>query len=179
MAFTRLAVVGVLAFACTALAADWPGYPGPHGGNGTPYEAPLVERWADAKLAWISDVPIPNGMAGEAPADKESHFGYFPRVMGSRVVCGGGDTDQLHLYVAGPIGFRRLDDARIPNAWGYEMPMMPALADGWVYLRTHNRLVCIDLRVGHTVTPLGQTEVMQKWRSRPTEFVPQRTGIER
>jgi outer membrane protein assembly factor BamB len=85
-------------------------------------------------------------VVGEAPAAKEGHFGYFPRVMGSRIICGGADTDQLHLYTSDPKDFQLLDDAKIPNAWGYEMPMMPALADGRMYFRTHDRLVCMDLR---------------------------------
>jgi outer membrane protein assembly factor BamB len=99
-------------------------------------------------------------VSGTAAAAKESHFGYFPRVMGGRVVCGGADSDQLHLYTADPRDFRLLDDATIANAWGYEMPMMPALADGRMYWRTHDRLVCIDLRAGAKGVPLGGSSLL-------------------
>ena len=101
-------------------------------------------------------------VVGTAPANRESHFGYFPRVMGSRLVCGGGDTDQLHLYDADPANFRLLDDAKIANAWGYETPILPALAAGRLFLRTHDRLVCIDLRAEAAGGKLlGETDVLR------------------
>jgi len=96
-----------------------------------------------------------------APAAKEGHFGYFPRLMGGRIICAGADSDQLHMYTSDPADFRLLDDAKIPNAWGYEMPILPALADGRMYLRTHDRLVCIDLRAdAKEGKPLGQTTLL-------------------
>lgn len=93
-------------------------------------------------------------LLSRAPAIRERHFGYFPRVMGNRVICGGGDTNELHLYGIRGDQIELLDDASIQNAWGYEMPIMPALADGRAYLRTHDRLICIDLRKGAKGTPL-------------------------
>lgn len=95
-----------------------------------------------------------------APAENEPHFGYSLRVLGDRVLGGGADHDNLHLYAAGAQNFRLLEDAPIINAWGYEMPLLPALADGSIYLRTQSRLVCIDLRRGSTAgIPLAGSQV--------------------
>ncbi len=134
-----------------------PGLAWPAAANGHMY----VESNPRGKLICVE---LATGtVVGEAPAAKEKHFGYFPRVMGSRVVCGGADTDQLHLYTSDPKDFRLLDDAPIPNAWGYEMPMMPALADGRIYFRTHDRLVCVDLRKdAKDGTPLVPADLAQK-----------------
>ncbi len=96
-----------------------------------------------------------------APADKERHFGYFLTLMGDRLICGGGDTNQMHLYNADPKSFARLDDVLMPNAWGYEMAILPALVDGRMVLRTHDRLICVDLRRGITSGKrLGETNYM-------------------
>jgi outer membrane protein assembly factor BamB len=130
------------------------------------------QNWAAAQggFAYVETAPrgrlicidlARGSVAGTAPAEKDSHFGYFPRILGHRILCGGGDTDQLHLYDADPKRFRLLDDAFIPNAWGYEMPILPALADGRMYLRTHDRLACIDLRRDAPEgTPLKDTPLL-------------------
>jgi hypothetical protein len=102
-------------------------------------------------------------VAATAPAAKEMHFGYWPQVMGSRILCGGADSDQLHWYTSDPKDFRLLDDAPIPNAWGYEMAMQSAMADGRMYLRTHSRLVCIDLRAEATEgEPLAKRDYLRE-----------------
>ncbi len=140
--------------------------PGTYGSPSHASPAVAGDHWISetkprGKLLWVE---LATGrIADTAPAEKEGHFGYFPRVMGTRVVCGGADTDQLHLYAVGPDGLRLLDDARIPNAWGYETGVLPALADGRMVFRTHDRLVCLDLRKGATAgTPLGETDLMAK-----------------
>ncbi|MFW5752437.1 MAG: PQQ-binding-like beta-propeller repeat protein [Planctomycetota bacterium] len=85
-------------------------------------------------------------VVARAPATNEPHFGTYPVIVGSRIVCAGSDSNQLHLYGLGPTDLRLLDHVRSPHAWGYTMPLIPACADGRVYLRTHDRLACYDLR---------------------------------
>ncbi len=85
-------------------------------------------------------------VVARAPSTNEPHFGTYPVIVGSRIVCAGSDSNQLHLYGLGPDQLRLLDHVRAPHAWGYTMPLIPACADGRVYLRTHDRLVCYDLR---------------------------------
>jgi hypothetical protein len=53
----------------------------------------------------------------------------------------------LHLYTSDPKDLRLLDDARFPHAFGYTTKMLPALHDGRMYFRGHDRLICMDLRL--------------------------------
>lgn len=86
-------------------------------------------------------------VVGRAPSTVETHFGCYPILVGSLIVCAGSDSDRIHLYDASdPAALRLLDHQALPHAWGYTMPILPAAADGRIYLRHHDALIAWDLR---------------------------------
>lgn len=57
------------------------------------------------------------------------------------------DVDAIHLFAADPPRFTALGGPwAAPNAGGYMNPVTPALADGRLFLRAKDALVCYDLR---------------------------------
>jgi hypothetical protein len=119
-------------------AEEWPAYGGPGGRCAShAFDGPMVESWVDARVAWRSDVRIPNGMAGDArkPGRDGEHFvsgGY-----GSPILA----NEKLYLQYYVPSGDA---DETIVAKHGEEFrPKFLLEADDVIH--------CFDARTGKTL----------------------------
>jgi len=79
--------------------------------------------------------------------------------------------DSIYLFKADPSDLRRLDGPwGIPAVNGYGIPVMPALADGRMFIRHRDRLACYDFRTSAAVST-------QRWHRMPARVTFTCNGI--
>jgi outer membrane protein assembly factor BamB len=85
----------------------------------------------------------PFGAAGSVEHDNAFFVGAGKRIFTSN----GRDVTGFNMFNADPNAFRQLGGLlKSPVAVGYVVSILPAFADGRMFVRTNDRIVCYDLR---------------------------------